>query len=249
MVCRKWREILGAWWSRMADIDDPEPTPRARSTYSSKTIRERRSRILAETRKLIAEEGPTGFSMEELCKRAGVAKRTLYNAFGSKEHMVAVSIQEYFEDFAQHIRFTRPPGTLQHMIEHIGAVARRNMQLLNYNRALMAIYHSPEVDPDIWATIRRIAANAHRPYVEIVAAKRQLQPWMNTEEVTAELTRYRYALANDACNGRVPVEDYPTTLLIGMLNILAGATRGGARRDVEDALRQIAGTGPEAAAT
>ena len=45
--------------------------------YSSPAIHARRRRILEETRKLIAERGLIGFSMDEICKRADVSKRTL----------------------------------------------------------------------------------------------------------------------------------------------------------------------------
>ena len=66
-------------------------------TYASPAIRARRRRIQDETRKMIAERGVAGFSMDDLSKRAKVAKRTLYNAFQTKERIIAVAIKESFE--------------------------------------------------------------------------------------------------------------------------------------------------------
>ena len=62
-------------------------------TYSSPAIMERRRRILEETRKIIAEKGIAALSMNEIGQRAGVAKRTLYNAFQTRERMIASAIK------------------------------------------------------------------------------------------------------------------------------------------------------------
>lgn len=206
------------------------------TSYASPSILARRRRILDETRKLITEQGLTGFSMEDLCARAGVAKRTLYNAFRNKEHLIAVAIHEYFGEFASRLRITSPPGTLDHMIERIETTTRRNLQLPNYNRALMAIYHSPEVSPDIWETIHEIATASHRPYVEALRDKKQLQPWIDAPTLVDDLTRYRYATGNDWCNGRIASEDFQKRLLTGVLGMLLGSTRGVARREIEQRL-------------
>src|SRR5438094_204527 len=72
-------------------------------TYSSPAIRARRRRILEETRRMIAEDGLLNFNMNELCKRAGVAKRTLYNAFQTREQLIAIAIAEYFQEYVDRI--------------------------------------------------------------------------------------------------------------------------------------------------
>ena len=62
--------------------------------YSSPSIIARRHRLLDETRRMIDEVGITNLSMDDVAKRADVAKRTLYNAFQSKEHLVASAISK-----------------------------------------------------------------------------------------------------------------------------------------------------------
>jgi len=214
-------------------VDEARAPGGRRASYSSPLILERRRRILEQTRKLIAEQGLAGFSMDELCKRAGVAKRTLYNAFQNREHLIAVAIQDYFEGFANRIQVGVPEGTLGHLIERIALVVNRSKQIVNYNRALMAVYHSPDVNPEIWATIHAIGTETFRPYIEALAKKRQLQPWIDSEQLIEDLTRYRFAAGNDWCNGRIPMDEYLGRLLTGMLSMLAGATRGAARKEIE----------------
>ena len=204
-----------------------------RANYSSPVILERRRRILEETRRVIAEQGLAGFSMDELCKRAGVAKRTLYNAFQNREHLIAVAIQDYFEGFANRIQVGERGGTLKHLLDRVTLVVNRSKQIVNYNRALMAVYHSPDVNPEIWTTIHQIGTETFRPYIESLAADRQLQRWIDPAQLIEDLTRYRFAAGNDWCNGRIPVDDYLALLLRGMLSMLVGATRGATRRELE----------------
>ena len=57
-------------------------------TNSSPAMFDRRRRILCAVRDLIRERGLDGFNIRELCRRAEVAQRTVYNAFGSKENTI-----------------------------------------------------------------------------------------------------------------------------------------------------------------
>ena len=75
----------------------PKKAPQRPANYQSPAIRERRRRILNEARLMISEKGINDFSMDELGVRAGVAKRTLYNAFNSKELIISTAIQQYFD--------------------------------------------------------------------------------------------------------------------------------------------------------
>ncbi|PPF62565.1 TetR family transcriptional regulator [Clavibacter michiganensis] len=59
-------------------------------TYGATGLRERRrvetsARLTTLTRRLTAEHGLAGFTVEEVCDRAGVSRRTFFNYFASKE--------------------------------------------------------------------------------------------------------------------------------------------------------------------
>ena len=56
--------------------------------YASSSIIERRRRILTTARKMIGAEGMAAINMDEISRRADVAKRTLYNAFQTRERMM-----------------------------------------------------------------------------------------------------------------------------------------------------------------
>lgn len=208
-------------------------------TYSSPAIRARRSRILEETRKVIAEQGIAALSMNEIGKRAGVAKRTLYNAFQTRERMIAIAIQEYFDEFVTRIPYSSTPGTLMHNVERMVSVIQRNRQIRNYIRAIMALYFSPEADSDIWMAMHEMATRSNLEWMRTLQAKRQLQPWIDTKQLADDAVRFEYATINEWAQGRLSDDDIIPHLLRGYLTFVAGATRGAARTEIEGLLREI----------
>jgi TetR/AcrR family transcriptional regulator, cholesterol catabolism regulator len=207
--------------------------------YSSPLIIARRNRILDETRKMIGKQGIASISMDEVAKRAGVAKRTLYNAFQSKEHLIALAINKYFEDYSSKIEYSTADATLEWMIERLIIVARRNLAIKNYTRVLMNIYYASDVDPEIRQAIHEIASTSHEVWVAELARKNQLQPWLTADGLTDMLVRYRYATAHSWTEGRIPDELFLRELLVGFLTFMAGATIGAARKEILAALADI----------
>ncbi len=188
---------------------------------------------------MIGEVGIANLSMDDVARRANVAKRTLYNAFQSKEHLVASAISKYFEDYASKIDYSTQDATLEWMIERLVIVARRNLSIRNYTRALMNIYHSSDVDPEIRQAIHDIAAKSHEPWILELDRKRQLQPWIDAEDLIANLVRYRYATAHAWAEGLIPEDQLVIELLRGFFTFMAGATTGTARKQIVEVLTNL----------
>lgn len=211
--------------------------------YSSPAIHARRRRILEETRKLIAERGLAGFSMDEICKRANVAKRTLYNAYQTRERMIAIAIHEYFDRYISRIPYTSPPGTLQRTTERMVFVIQRNRQIRNYITAIMSVYFSPDADESIWETMHSMAVEPNMEWIESLRAKRQLQSWVDPQRLADDVVRIEYAIIYDWCRGLIADEHIVLHLLTGHLTCMAGATRGAARRQIEEKLLEFQTSG------
>src|SRR4051794_3862588 len=79
-------------------------------------IRERRMaqtrRALSEaTRTLTAENGLHGFTIEQVCEKVGVSRRTFFNYFEAKEQAIVGHPREWFDDDAVDMFLAmRPPG-------------------------------------------------------------------------------------------------------------------------------------------
>jgi AcrR family transcriptional regulator len=223
-----------------ADLKEKGERPQ---TYSSPAIIERRRRILEETRKVIAEQGIAALSMNEIGQRAGVAKRTLYNAFQTRERMIASAIQEYFDEYVGKIAYSSAPGTLQHNLERMISVVQRNRKIRNYIKAIMALYFSNDVDHDIWTAMHSPAVHHNRQWIEVLEAKKQLQPWVEAGRLVEDLVRFEYATINDWAQGRIPDDEVIVRLVSSYLTCILGALKGTARKDVEVLIKDVADRG------
>ena len=215
-------------------------------TYSSPAILERRRRILHETRNVIAEQGIAALSMNEIGQRARVAKRTLYNAFQTRERMIGTAIQEYFDEYVSRISFTHPPGTMMHNLERMISVVQRNRKIPNYIRAIMALYFSSEVDSDIWMALHTPATKHNREWIEELDAGKQLQPWIKVDTLVDDLVRFEYATINEWAQQRIADDEIIVRLISSYLTFILGAIRGSARKEVEALLKDLAARGIEA---
>lgn len=215
--------------------------------YSSPAIHERRRRILDETRKMIAERGLADFSMDEIGQRAGVAKRTLYNAFQTKERMIAIAIHEYFQSYLAHIPFGAPIGSVRRNVERLIFMIQRDLQIRNYVSAIVSIYFSADADSDIWKTMHSMSVEPNLQWILPLKAKRQLQPWVDAERLADDLVRVAYATLNDWCRKRIDDEHILFHFVCACLTVAAGATRGAARKEIEEILLRYHAEGIPAA--
>jgi AcrR family transcriptional regulator len=214
------------------------------AVYASRLMQDRRRRILDTARQMIAEGGLDQFSMRELGQRADVAQRTLYNAFQSKDHLLAEAVREYYEDFVGRTKYRFEAGTLDGTMERLLLVHRRNIQIKNYTRTIMSVYFSTTIDHELWMTIHRISADNHRLWIGRMAAKRQLHAWVETENVADRLANLEYATINEWCQDRIPDEAFVTTLAVTVLTFVAGLTRGAAHKEIVAALAQLVADEP-----
>jgi AcrR family transcriptional regulator len=215
-------------------------------SYSSPAIIARRKRILEETRKAIAEKGIDALSMNEIGKRAKVAKRTLYNAFQTRDRMVGAAIQEYFDDFIDSIHHNHLPGTTMYNLERLVSVGRRNPRIRNYARAVMAIYYSADGEDDIWRAMHTMAARPNRLWLRSLRDQKQLQPWADVDLLTEQLVCIEYAVINEWTLDRITDDQVTVRLATTSLTHMLCAARGAARKEIEDLLIRIGQEGEDA---
>lgn len=210
-----------------------------RSSYSSPAIVARRKRILEIARELIAEKGYAQFNLGEVGVRAGVAKQTVYNIFGTRERIIATAISDYFEERENLIRYASQPATLDRMIERLVVATRSSASMPNYLGAVMAIYFSIETDPDIWAAMHEIAIYPHKAWIEALAQRQQLRPWVDPAVLIDDLGAHTSLALLDWCRGRTDTELSIHRKVVGALTIVAGSTIGAAHDEVLARLEHI----------
>lgn len=217
--------------------------PEKQLIYSSTSIHERRQRILHEARKLLAEGGLEKFSIRTLCKRAGVAQRTLYNAFHNRDRIMALAIREAYEDVNRYMRYRTSAETVEGIVDRLISVNARNLRARNYTRAVTAIYFSPVASRDIWVAMREMVDINLRQWLNRLVRDDLLQDWVRIDEFADEIANLEYATINDWALGRIPDEDYVRRLITGVLTHVVGSIKGEDREAALKILQDIRRTG------
>lgn len=207
--------------------------------YKSDSIMERRERILRVARKMIAQSGVAELSVRELCARAGIAQKTLYNAFGSKDHVITLAVTQYTQEFNNSVYYKFPRKTLEGQIERMIKVHSRNTQLRSYTTAIMSVYNSAQSDRELRNAVRLMSTNAYKPFVEMLDEEKGLQSKVTPEHITAYLTTNTYATLTDWCIGDIEDQLLVERVCEGFLMIVAASTRGKHKAEAEQWLNDL----------
>jgi len=211
------------------------------STYSSPQMFERRRRILREARGLLVERGLEGFSLRDLGQRAGVAQRTIYNAFGGKERVMAVAIQQYYNHFVGRLVQAHPIDTLDGVVERLICAHIRNVDIKNYVKAVVALYNSPTADPEIRGAMRRIGVEGLTPWLRRLSASGKIRRGIDYDELVDNLTNVQYMMLTAWCLDAIEEERFVFRLIEAFLLMAGGATRGSALAEINGWLADLHG--------
>jgi len=216
---------------------DPADRPKKRGPYDSGQMGERRRRMIAVAKEMIAESGGEGFTIRDLTRRAGVSVTVVYSAYGDKEGLLAAAIRDFYDNLPLARR--RPATTLDRMLREIDAAARIILENRAYSRAVAQLYFSPTADDRIYRTIREIAVVTFLPWLESAGARGETAPGVPIEALTSTLANDRWGVIFDWARDRVPDDGLAKTMRTSFLVAAAGATIGDTRREVEAALAPL----------
>ena len=210
---------------------------------SSEAMFDRRHRILHEARKMISRGGLDGFSMRELSKRADVSTRTIYNAFGSKETVVALAIHAYFETFVAHVGFEDGPQTFKGALTRQITSTLRDIDMPHYMQALVRLYFSPTLHPDIRSVLLDLATRSWVLWLDGLKTLGKLGEAVDVSDLIIDLSNIQYSKIHEWVLGTLDDEAFLTKTMSGILLLLIGATRGNARAGVEEMFVQLQSDG------
>jgi len=220
------------------------PAGRIGQKYQSDKIRARRSRILVETRQLLSEAGFAGFNIRTLCIRADIAEKTLYNAFGSKENVIAAAIREFLFQILDSMSYRFAHDTIDGYLERLLACHLRYMQFKAYTAATVVLYNAPSESP-IRETIQALWNESLAPLVSALEGQKGFAIGVTSGAFVHTLSFTTFAVTSEWCLGAIADEDYIDRLSEVSLIVIAGCCRGAAaaqaRRWLEDLRRQRAG--------
>jgi len=199
---------------------------------------ERRGRILAAARKLVAERGYDGLTMRDLARAARVSVPTLYNLFGSKDAILVAEL----EGWARRIAARLPLGGDSFFARGMAGF-EAGMQALEeapeMTRAIMRMaLTSPESSP-----MRRRAEDGFIAIMagNLAAAKAagQLADWAEPQLVARHMFAQHTAISLAWGLGEIDFATFRRAALSGTCHILIGVARGAFAAEVEARIREL----------
>jgi AcrR family transcriptional regulator len=100
---------------------------------------ERKARILAAARRLIAEAGFDGLNMRALAEASRVSVPTLYNLFGSKHAILAAEMEATFAEVARAPRAVDPRDFVARTLARLDAGIDSLLAVPGYSRELVRV--------------------------------------------------------------------------------------------------------------
>jgi AcrR family transcriptional regulator len=221
-------------WPLAESIGDQPDLPAPARRYASKTILDRRRRILLEAQKLVEDFGVEGFTIRELSSRAGVTPRTLYNSFGSKEDIIAAAIEQYFLVLLESLPPPPRPDDIAGVVERLGQIADAIIGLRRYSSAMVGVYFSPATDPRIHDSLVRISRVGTGHWFRAAEAARVLRTLDAAQRDTlgALSANAGYANVGDWVSGRIGDREFKRRNQVNSLLILFAFLRPEYQRNV-----------------
>jgi AcrR family transcriptional regulator len=198
-------------------------------SYTERQIR-RRENILAAARELITEHGYDGVTMRDLARASGVAPKTLYHQFESKEKLLRAAVEERFRHAYQQIDaadIDHGIDRLFYIIDTVGATTQENMA---YARALGPILGSRRSKSSEVLTLIRM--NTYRRAVEQIASESDFVDWVDVDLLSAIVYRQVNPILMSSWYRHTPTDVTTMVVKLDLCLILASVTKGYTHRNV-----------------
>lgn len=194
--------------------------------YQSAGMADRRRKILQETRRLIRDQGANGFSIREICDRAEVSQKTIYNNFGSKEGLMAAAVFESLKGFHESGPFHFDGNSLEGRLERLIKVRNRNIEVRPYAVALMTIYNSTTLGLEVREAMRNASKLEMQQFAEHLERNNCLAPGVTAATYLENNMLAGYALLTEWALGSIKDDDVIDRSAEMFLVLLAASTKG-----------------------
>jgi AcrR family transcriptional regulator len=159
--------------------------PRERSTRVDRRVERSRDAVLGAAFELLGESGVGGFSVDEVSRRSGVAKTTIYRHWPTREALVIDACAQISAE-----QETPDTGSLEGDVTAILTSIAHLLETANWSSVLPSIVDAAERDPgfaDIHSRIQRGHAAPLREVLERAATRGELPPHADLSTIVAAL--------------------------------------------------------------
>lgn len=190
---------------------------------------QRRERILAAAREIVAEGGSAGLSMRALARRSGVTVPTVYNLIGGRDVVLLAAIEEQTARFAAGIEESRARSPVERILAVHESCVRELRRLPRYYRTLLLLLATSHAADAIRSRVQSALAGELARGVESLKVAGLLADWVDPAVLVALLQRNLNVVALQWASGELGDTGLRSAALYSACCVLAGACAAEAR--------------------
>jgi AcrR family transcriptional regulator len=203
---------------------------------------ERRKRILATARELIAERGYDGLTMRALAEASRVSVPTLYNLFGGKQAILLGELESTFADVVAGIEQARTGNVVDRALATCDAGNAELLGTPRYSRELILLFlTSSETAP-----LRRSSAEAYAGLMADLLRDGQragdVAAWIDPALLSRRMFAHYQLAMIEWARGELDEDGFRAATRYGMCAMLLGVTRDKAQRQVTKEMQSLQST-------
>jgi AcrR family transcriptional regulator len=200
---------------------------------------ERRARILAAARALIAERGYDGLTMRDLAQASRVSVPTLYNLFGGKQALLLGELESTFATVVAGIATARTGNVVDRALATCDAGNADLLAVPRYSRELILLFlTSPET-----AELRRSSAERFAELMAGIVRDGQqagdIETWVDPLVLARRMFAHYQLAMIEWARGELDADAFRAATRFGTCVMLLGVARGRARRQLTTELRTL----------
>jgi len=194
---------------------------------------ERRARILATARELIAERGYEGLTMRDLAQASRVSVPTLYNLFGGKQALLLGELEETFANVAASLERARDGSFVERAFAACEAGNEDLLAAPRYSRELTHLFLTSEETGPLRRSIAQRYVEMMAAVLRAAQAAGDLVAWADPVTISRRMFSHYTHTMIEWAQGELDDGQFRAATQLGMALMLLGLARGRAVRDLE----------------
>ncbi|MGI9324322.1 MAG: TetR/AcrR family transcriptional regulator [Pseudomonadales bacterium] len=194
--------------------------------------------IIQVTRALVGEYGYDDWTMDQLARKVGIARKTLYNLYSSKDELVLAATIDLVDQVATVDALTSAPG-IDQVLERQAAVSGLIQNFPEYARTVsLATFQASPNNP----LTRYSFDNAkvfNLEHLQIAQAADEIRPGRNLELISHNLVTHYWGSILFWVKDMIELSEFERAATVGQLTLLAGVTRGKRQKSLIRQLERI----------
>jgi AcrR family transcriptional regulator len=200
---------------------------------------ERRSRIIAAARRLIARDGYDGLNMRALADAARVSVPTLYNLFGSKHAILAAEMQEAFQSIASAFDLKKRGDAVERAGALLQAGIKNLLAVPGYYRELVQIMLTSREPDELRRSIEDQYCALMAGNLRAGQADGELADWFDADVLARQMFFTFMMVILGWARGEVDDVGLAEVAIYGQSMLLLGVARGQTAARLVERVRRL----------